>query len=257
MPKVYGFCEAGCKYEVVARTDIPAKFVYLTREEYNALTEYEDDVLYYVYDEGQIVTRAEEADVTTRLAHIQRVVFNNDEIALDNSGATTIPNITLDLTSKSTNHYLCVMKIHFKDYPDDTENISPATVSFHIMGNDSAYGESVVPVFDNNDFTTTVNFVRYKVSNGKLILRKSKSNFGSASADAREMIIKEIRVYDLSAKTCTTCNGTGTVAARACSKCEGAGQVLVGDLYAPCSACNGTGKVDTCTTCNGSGTIEE
>lgn len=62
MPKVYGYCAAGCKREVVAREDIPARFIYLTKEEYDKLTEYEDDVMYFVYDENYRFTEADYAE---------------------------------------------------------------------------------------------------------------------------------------------------------------------------------------------------
>lgn len=71
-------------------------------------------------------------------------------------------------------------------------------------------------------------------------------------------------------KKCTTCNGTGAKDAasyQTCSACSGAGEVkqvsrsMFGQFVniAPCSNCNGTGKVITspCMTCKGDGRINE
>lgn len=58
-PKIYAYCAAGCKWETIHKTDVPARYEYLTLSEYNKLTEYEDDVMYFVYDEGHVVDKAE------------------------------------------------------------------------------------------------------------------------------------------------------------------------------------------------------
>lgn len=60
-PKIYAYCSAGCKWETIHKSDVPAKYIYLTKEEYDKLTEYEDDVMYFVYDEGYVFTEAEHA----------------------------------------------------------------------------------------------------------------------------------------------------------------------------------------------------
>jgi hypothetical protein len=93
--KVYGFCQAGCKREVVAKEDIPCKFVYLTQAEYDQLTEYDGDTLYCITD-GQIATQAIcDTNTTATVNNIKRegnyVIFNFEGTNSSNAVYLTIP----------------------------------------------------------------------------------------------------------------------------------------------------------------------
>ncbi len=71
-PKIYAYCSAGCKWETIHKSDVPAKYIYLTKEEYDKLTEYEDDVMYFVYDEGYVFTEADHAKNADTASNAQR-----------------------------------------------------------------------------------------------------------------------------------------------------------------------------------------
>ena len=58
MSKVYGFCNAGCKYEVVSKADVPFKEVHISKAEYEALNYKEPNTIYFVYDEEEVSERA-------------------------------------------------------------------------------------------------------------------------------------------------------------------------------------------------------
>ena len=99
-PKIYGYCASGCKWEVPHKSDLPKRFEYLTKAEYEALTEYDDEVMYCVYDEDWVVEEAEVAqyasdDFTkgTIEERLEALGFKVGAFEIDgNSSATLIVN---------------------------------------------------------------------------------------------------------------------------------------------------------------------
>lgn len=113
-PKIYAYCNAGCKWETIHKSDVPARYVYLTKAEYDELTEYEDDVMYFVYDEGHVIATA----ATTET--VSSVVSANDvSIEIVPSGAASEQTVEVlpagSLSTDSKKSYLLVGKIKITD----------------------------------------------------------------------------------------------------------------------------------------------
>lgn len=85
-PKIYSFCEAGCKWEVPHKSDLPYKFIPITKSEFEALTEYDDDAMYVVYDDEEIEIDEQLKAINKRL---DALGFKEGTFVIASGSATT------------------------------------------------------------------------------------------------------------------------------------------------------------------------